>query len=302
MKSSSSFNEEKNVRGGQRQECSRGSAARCLLSAVAALLAVFTFQTKTYSLIIRQEKYVPDARGWTFLASLGQPIPSAFAYTTELRTIDQKELENIANNTEKIAMSPGVYAELTNRIRGLKHARKPLRIMVNAHPCAGKSTFLELSRGRPPRHPPELLGCRLIDYDWLAPVLRDSSYLMQNTTTGSLAVTNRTALLGDSIRSSKKQKFEDVIYIYVIPPLTAIVKYIERRHKIDGRGKWSDFGRVIERRRASLLQIINDGLLVEPLFPSFQEGLEFCINTYDLDSRVDAPNRGGGVVKIEPFG
>ena len=269
---------------------------------MAALLIVFMFQMKTYSLIIRQEKRVPDAIGWTFHAPLGQRIPSAFVYTTELRTTDQKELGSIANDTEKVAMRPGVYAELTNRIRGLKHARKPLRIMVNSHPCAGKSTFLKLARGMPPRHPPELLGCRLIDYDWLAPRMRDSSYLMQNTTTGALAVTNRTALLGDSVISSKRQKFEDVVYVYVIPPLTTIVEYIERRQKTDGRWKWSDFGKVIERRRESLLQTINDGLLVQPLFPSFQEGLEFCINTYDVGARVDAPDRGVVVVKIEPFG
>ena len=136
-------------------------------------------------------------------------------------------------------------------------------------------------------------GIKLVDLDWLNPSIRDSSYLMQNTTV------NNTILLGDSLRSQKGMMYEDIIYIYVIPRYDIIERNIEQRVQKDGgSGKWANYGKVMERRRLSLLQAVNDGVLVQPLFSSFEQGLDFVIYTYNIDSSIDDPNRTSFVVKI----
>ena len=44
---------------------------------------------------------------------------------------------------------------------------------------------------------------------------------------------------------------------------------------------WRQLGNVTDKRRESLNYAIKDEMLVEPLFATFEEGLEFCINTYN---------------------
>ena len=106
-------------------------------------------------------------------------------------------------------------------------------------------------------------------------------------------------MLGDSLRSQRSMIYEDIIYIYVIPRYNIIERNIEQRVQKDGgSGKWASYGKVMERRRLSLLQAVNDGVLVQPLFSSFEEGLDFVIHTYSIDSRIDDPNRTSFVVKI----
>ena len=93
--------------------------------------------------------------------------------------------------------------------------------------------------------------------------------------------------------------YEDIIYIYVIPRYNVIERNIEQRVQKDGQsGKWANFGKVMERRRLSLLQAVNDGVLVQPLFSSFEEGLDFVIHAYNIDSGIDDPYRTSFVVKI----
>ena len=101
-------------------------------------------------------------------------------------------------------------------------------------------------------------------------------------------VTNNTALLGSSYKSAKQERYDDVIYIYVIPPLTIIERNVKGRvEQGKRRDKWSNLDDVIKRRQQSLLLAIKDEVLVEPLFATFQEGLEFCINTYNTYNNTD---------------
>ncbi len=109
-------------------------------------------------------------------------------------------------------------------------------------------------------------------------IAKTSSYLMQDT------VTNNAALLGSSLLSSRTEKYDDVIYIYVIPPLTIVEQNVKHRQSQGERkDRWSHIEDVTERRKTALLFAIKEELLVEPLFATFDEGLEFCINTYNTD-------------------
>ena len=141
------------------------------------------------------------------------------------------------------------------------------------------------------------MGCNLLDHDQLNQkkypgATPDSSYLMRiqqdNVIKG--IVTNNTALLGSSAigKLAKKEKYDDVIYIHVITPLTVVERNLKGRLEEGERiGRWSKLEEVIKRRQKSLFFAIKDEVLVEPLFATFQEGLEFCINTYNTYNNTD---------------
>ena len=210
-----------------------------------------------------------------------QPIPAAFVYTKELNNTKQNIFQS-STNSSTIVMNPEVYGQLTDRIFRIKQARKPLLIMINSHPCAGKTFFIY-------NHTKNFMGCNLVDHDWISRKKfqgrKDSVYLMRIHQDNVLKgiVTNNTALLGSSYKSAKQERYDDVIYIYVIPPLTIIERNVKGRvEEGKRRDKWSNLDDVIKRRQQSLLLAIKDEVLVEPLFATFQEGLEFCINTYNM--------------------
>lgn len=212
------------------------------------------------------------------------PIPSAYIYTKELYTAQQNELRNNTNDTV-VTMNPVVYERLTNKINEIKHARKPLLIKVHSHPCAGKTFFISKNNST-------FMGCTLRDHDALGngyKGLKDSSYLRSDGIKGN------TAMLGLTYHWDIK-KYEDVVYIYVLPPLTIVEGNVKKRQEQDrirsngkwGLGKYSRLGPVTDKRRESLNYAIKDEMLVEPLFATFEEGLEFCINTYNnADVRVE---------------
>ena len=215
-----------------------------------------------------------------------QPIPAAFVYTKELNNTKQNIFQS-STNSSTIVMNPEVYGQLTNRIFRIKQARKPLLIMINSHPCAGKTFFIY-------NHTKNFMGCNLVDHDWISRKKfqgrKDSVYLMRIHQDNVLKgiVTNNTALLGSSYKSAKQERYDDVIYIYVIPPLTIIERNVKGRvEEGKRRDKWSNLDDVIKRRQQSLLLAIKDEVLVEPLFATFQEGLEFCINTYNTYNNTD---------------
>ncbi|OEU09733.1 hypothetical protein FRACYDRAFT_247989 [Fragilariopsis cylindrus CCMP1102] len=185
-------------------------------------------------------------------------------------------------------MNPEVYGQLTNRIFRIKQARKPLLIMINSHPCAGKSFFIH-------NHTKNFRGCNLVDHDKInrrkyQGATPDSSYLMRIQQDNAIKgiVTTHTVLLGSSFGPGKQEKYDDVIYIDVIPPLKVIERNVKGRlEEGKRRDKWSNLDIVIKRRQKSLLFAIKDEVLVEPLFATFQEGLEFCINTYNTYNSTD---------------
>ena len=71
------------------------------------------------------------------------------------------------------------------------------------------------------------MGCILIDHDRLGRnVQRDSSYLMRDT------ITDNTVLLGGADLSAYyDETYDDVVYIYVIPPLTIVERNVKKRIK-----------------------------------------------------------------------
>ena len=238
----------------------RMSCARRVALAVSILIIS---HVKTSSLLLdsyNNNKELAVPRRLTFSAPLGEVIPPPFIYTKELHSTNQDMMRSLGNNDIKIDMIPEVYGNLTNRIRRLKHEGKPLKIMVNSHPCSGKSYFIWNGDGVPGSR--SYRGIKLVDLDWLNPSIRDSSYLMQNTTV------NNTIMLGDSLRSQRSMIYEDIIYIYVIPRYNIIKRNIDQRVQNGQTGKWASYDKVMERRILSLLQAVNDGVLVQPLFSS----------------------------------
>jgi hypothetical protein len=66
--------------------------------------------------------------------------------------------------------------------------------------------------------------------------------------------------------------------------MTIIERNVEgRQREGDRKGSWDGLEEVAIRRRMTLLYAIKDEVLVEPLFPTFEEGLAFCINTYNTE-------------------
>ena len=64
--------------------------------------------------------------------------------------------------------SSPVYSELSSRIQRMRAERKPLRIKVNSHPCAGKTFFLV-------HHKRGFMGIKLLDFDAFRGARRTSS-------------------------------------------------------------------------------------------------------------------------------
>jgi len=124
----------------------------------------------------------------------GQRKPADYVYTGEIYN------DNPQPDTT-LQMNPGVYAQLTERIRQIKLSQKPLLIKINSHPCAGKSFFIEEHNGG-------YNECELIDFD---------TYKNEDRTSKSLLrATHHTALFGtaiyydrwEAIGANEKEKFD----------------------------------------------------------------------------------------------
>jgi hypothetical protein len=188
-----------------------------------------------------------------------------------------------------------LYLDLKVKIRELKNKNKPLLIKINSHPCAGKSTFIQ-------RHDGSYLGCKLIDNTWTHTQVRrkdrNSSLLLKNKK-------KRVVLFGSVGKDNDMDLYENVIYIFVMPKLINLYKYIVHRQlkhlKEPGFTETRDSDKDLKRLNDLLISrgwtnpmdiiktrnnlysnyIIKDSVQIKPLFYSFKEALEFCVNTYD---------------------
>ena len=73
------------------------------------------------------------------------------------------------------------------------------------------------------------------------------------------------------------------MYIWVIPPLKDLSRNILGRQKITGSNKRWGNPSVIRRVRDHEVydSIIKNNVLIKPLFYSFSEALDFCIDIYE---------------------
>ena len=129
------------------------------------------------------------------------------------------------------------------------------------------------------------MGVRLLDFDGYSGPDRTSSLLLR--------MTNNTALLGTAVFYQRKvktganegsQRFDGVVYIHVIPPLERIRLQIKSRQAgVDPEYdyvKWTNANNILEARAKALALVFQDGVQVEPVFYTFEEGLKYCVDAY----------------------
>jgi len=180
----------------------------------------------------------------THLPASHLPIPGAYVYTKELYTAEQNQLRNNTNDTV-VTMNPTVYERLTNKINEIKNASKPLLIKVNSHPCAGKSFFITKNKSI-------FMGITLRDQDALGYGYKGrkvSSYLVSDGIKGNHVMLGSAKVNNLEIDD---KKYEDVVYICVLPPLTIVERHVKKRQQIKNinkRRKWYQLGYVTDKRR-----------------------------------------------------
>ena len=161
-----------------------------------------------------------------------------------------------------------VYKELVEQIKRLKRESKTLRIKVNSHPVGGKSTFIKNNNNY-------YRNYKLLDFDNYSGIDRTSKTLLKF---------NNAILLGsygifDRIEVRESLEYDDIIYIWVIPPLKDLSRNILGRGSNKRWGNPSAIRRV--RDNEVYDSIIKNNVLIKPLFYSFSEALDFCIDMYE---------------------
>jgi hypothetical protein len=169
-------------------------------------------------------------------------------------------------NDIQIDISSVIYLNLKNKIKQLKKNNKTLLIKINSHPCAGKTTFIKQYNNK-------YLGCTLYDFDKYDGIDR-TSYMLLNKKENSV-------LFGSS-GYDKREKHDTVIYIYVIPTFQKLCNNIVKRQLDRNNCKgWANPLSIIDARNNIYRDIFINNILMNPLFYSFQEALNFCINIYN---------------------
>ena len=180
-----------------------------------------------------------------------------------------------------------VYADLTKHIKDIKRRGKPLRIKVNSHPCAGKSYFINQA------HNGSYMGCKLLDFDNYRGSKRTSSLFLLKPSEWNkkdfVGPTDCAALLGTAVINEEKAmngvneggQFDDVAYIHVIPPLRQVRMHIKSRQAVRGYAKWANATKILEARTKALDFVFQDGVQVEPVFYTYEEGLKHCVDAYN---------------------
>ena len=165
----------------------------------------------------------------------------------------------------QIDMSSVIYLNLKKKIKLLKDNNKKLLIKINSHPCAGKTTFIK-------QYNKTYLGCTLYDFDNYNDINR-TSYILLNKKENSV-------LFGSS--GDENEKYDTIIYIYVIPTFQKLCNNIVKRQLDRNNCKgWANPLSIVKARNNIYREIFINNTLIQPLFYSFQEALNFCINTYN---------------------
>ena len=169
-------------------------------------------------------------------------------------------------NDIDINICSNIYIDLKNKIKLLKKVKKPLLIKINSHPCSGKSTFIKKNKETYPK-------IKLYDMDDQIDIQKRKSFLILEKKENSI-------LFG----AIEKERFVDIVYIYVMPKLNDLYKNIVhrqlQRNSCEG---WAEASKIIQSRNRLYTTIIRkeDNKQIKPLFYSFKEALDFCIDAYN---------------------
>ena len=191
-----------------------------------------------------------------------------------------QKVDIYANNIDDIIIDTNskTYLELSSKIKTIKKRGLPLLIKVNSHPCSGKSTFIKSCDGY-------YNGCKMYDFDSFPEEKNKTSDMLLDQDCNSI-------LFGCSGGGLDKQTFErdydiheNVIYIFVFPKLKKLYKHIVRRQfgwrARNNSHKWTHPKRIFNYRNNMYKLIIRNQQQIRPLFYSFNEGINYCIQEYN---------------------
>ena len=171
----------------------------------------------------------------------------------------------------KIDTNNQIYQKLSAKIRTIKKKGLPLLIKINSHPCAGKSTFIK-------HYNNYYNGCKLYDFD-------DS--VKEKTSDFLLKKKCNSILFGCSGTKSHDPKAKDydihenVVYVFIFPKLNHLYNNIVHRQLERGLyPRWSSPKNIFEYRNNMYELIIHKHQQIRPLFYSFKQGIDYCIQQY----------------------
>ena len=171
-----------------------------------------------------------------------------------------------------------VYKKLSSKIKSIKKKGLPLLIKVNSHPCGGKGAFIDRNNG-------VYKGCTLYDFDDFPEGDGKKSDMLLKEKSNSILL----GCSGGNIeRPNNREKdydiHENVIYIFVIPKLERLYKNIVMR-QLELEKKtcpWRDPQNILSYRNSMWDVILNKKKQqIRPLFYSFEEGVNYCLNEYN---------------------
>lgn len=182
------------------------------------------------------------------------------------------------NNIEDIIIDTNdkVYIELAVKIKKIKEKGLPLLIKINSHPCAGKSTFIEKYNGC-------YKDCKLYDMDSFPEGDGKTSNMLLKKNVNSI-------LLGCSgggleapfpelhYREKDYDIHDNIVYLFIFPKLIDLYKQIVNR-QCQKIGYSNSIG-ILNYRNNMYELIIKNKQQIRPLFYSFEEGIDYCIQKY----------------------
>ena len=182
-----------------------------------------------------------------------------------------KIVEDIIINTDN-----KIYQELSIKIQTIKKQGKPLLIKINSHPCAGKTTFIK-------RHSGNYNSCKMYDFDnFQEGKNKCSDMLIEKKRNSILFGCSGGGLNRPHGREEDYDKHENVIYIFIFPKLTNFYKNIVHRQLKRGTMTgWSHPKNILNYRNNMYKLIIKNKTQIRPLFYSFQEGINYCVQEYN---------------------
>ena len=174
-----------------------------------------------------------------------------------------------------------VYKELAFKIQNLRKSNKPLLIKINSHPCSGKSYFIK-------KYNQYYKNIKLLDFDNFYNTMNeedgkkaDSSLLLKHN--------SNTALLGFGYDHELNNKVIDdnVILLWMTPKLKQLKLQIEHRQMFRKyTGGYANQLKIQNVREEFIMKKIfnhqypHKRIQIRPLFYSFEEALEFCMNAF----------------------
>ena len=167
----------------------------------------------------------------------------------------------------KIDTNNQIYQKLSAKIRTIKRKGLPLLIKINSHPCAGKSTFIK-------HYNNYYNGCKLYDLDDFAFASKE-----ERTSDMLLKKKSNSILFGSHRRHKDYDIHENVVYVFILPKLNHLYKNIVHR-QLGLYPRWSSPKNIFQYRNNMYKLIIHKHQQIRPLFYSFKQGIDYCIQQY----------------------